>query len=110
MAFADNLPASESFGVFVGVAGFDWLADGSGGAPESSSSSNCRWGNYPGNATLVEESSQALIDRFTLLSKSPLSRTPCYPALVAGFFLLEIGRYKTTWNPEKFRPRKLLPK
>jgi len=28
MAFADNLPFSESFGVFVGVAGFDWLADG----------------------------------------------------------------------------------
>ena len=28
MAFADNLPLSESFGVFVGVAGFDWLADG----------------------------------------------------------------------------------
>lgn len=28
MAFADNLPISESFGVFVGVAGFDWLADG----------------------------------------------------------------------------------
>lgn len=28
MAFADNLPISESLGVFVGVAGFDWLADG----------------------------------------------------------------------------------
>jgi hypothetical protein len=28
MAFADNLPISESFGVFVGVAGFDWLTDG----------------------------------------------------------------------------------
>jgi len=28
MAFADNLPISESIGVFVGVAGFDWLADG----------------------------------------------------------------------------------
>lgn len=28
MAFADNLPVSESFGVFVGVAGFDWLAEG----------------------------------------------------------------------------------
>ncbi|PKO90926.1 MAG: hypothetical protein CVU16_08815 [Betaproteobacteria bacterium HGW-Betaproteobacteria-10] len=28
MAFADNLPLSESFGVFVGVAGFDWLTDG----------------------------------------------------------------------------------
>jgi len=28
MAFADNLPVSESLGVFVGVAGFDWLADG----------------------------------------------------------------------------------
>jgi hypothetical protein len=28
MAFADNLPVSESFGVFVGVAGFDWLTDG----------------------------------------------------------------------------------
>ena len=28
MAFADNLPISESVGVFVGVAGFDWLADG----------------------------------------------------------------------------------
>jgi hypothetical protein len=28
MAFADNLPLNESFGVFVGVAGFDWLADG----------------------------------------------------------------------------------
>lgn len=28
MAFADNLPISESFGVFVGVAGIDWLADG----------------------------------------------------------------------------------
>lgn len=28
MSFADNLPISESFGVFVGVAGFDWLADG----------------------------------------------------------------------------------
>jgi len=28
MAFADNLPVSESIGVFVGVAGFDWLADG----------------------------------------------------------------------------------
>ena len=28
MAFADNLPLSETFGVFVGVAGLDWLADG----------------------------------------------------------------------------------
>lgn len=28
MAFADNLPLNESFGVFVGVAGFDWLTDG----------------------------------------------------------------------------------
>ena len=28
MAFADNFPLSESVGVFVGVAGFDWLADG----------------------------------------------------------------------------------
>lgn len=28
MAFADNLPVSESFGVFVGVAGFDWLTEG----------------------------------------------------------------------------------
>jgi hypothetical protein len=28
MAFADNLPLSESVGVFLGVAGIDWLADG----------------------------------------------------------------------------------
>jgi hypothetical protein len=28
MAFADHLPINESLGVFVGVAGFDWLADG----------------------------------------------------------------------------------
>lgn len=28
MAFADNLPVSESLGVFVGVAGFDWLTEG----------------------------------------------------------------------------------
>lgn len=28
MAYADNLPISESLGVFVGVAGFDWLAEG----------------------------------------------------------------------------------
>ncbi len=28
MSLADNLPVSESIGVFVGVAGFDWLADG----------------------------------------------------------------------------------
>lgn len=28
MAFADNLPMNESFGVFVSVAGLDWLADG----------------------------------------------------------------------------------
>lgn len=28
MAIADDLPLSESFGVFVGVAGLDWLADG----------------------------------------------------------------------------------
>lgn len=28
MAFADNLPVSESIGVFVGVSGFDWLAEG----------------------------------------------------------------------------------
>lgn len=28
MSLADNLPVSESLGVFVGVAGFDWLADG----------------------------------------------------------------------------------
>lgn len=28
MAFADNLPVNESFGVFVSVAGIDWLADG----------------------------------------------------------------------------------
>ena len=28
MALADNLPISESLGVFVGVAGLDWLADG----------------------------------------------------------------------------------
>ena len=28
MAFADNLPINESLGVFVGVAGLDWLVDG----------------------------------------------------------------------------------
>ena len=28
MAFADNLPISESLSVFVGVAGFDWLTEG----------------------------------------------------------------------------------
>lgn len=28
MAFADNLPISESLGVFVGIAGFDWLTEG----------------------------------------------------------------------------------
>ena len=28
MASADDLPLSESFGVFVGVAGLDWLTDG----------------------------------------------------------------------------------
>lgn len=28
MALADNLPLSECFGVFVGVTGYDWLADG----------------------------------------------------------------------------------
>lgn len=28
MAFADNLPISESLGVFVGVAGFEWLTEG----------------------------------------------------------------------------------
>ncbi len=28
MAFADNLPINETLGVFVGVSGFDWLADG----------------------------------------------------------------------------------
>ncbi|QRM19072.1 hypothetical protein GBK02_06525 [Dechloromonas sp. TW-R-39-2] len=28
MAFADNLPINESLGVFIGVAGFDWLAEG----------------------------------------------------------------------------------
>lgn len=28
MAFADNLPVSESLGVFVGVSGFDWLTEG----------------------------------------------------------------------------------
>lgn len=28
MAFGDNLPLSESLGVFVGVAGIDWLTDG----------------------------------------------------------------------------------
>lgn len=28
MAIGHGLPISESIGVFVGVAGFDWLADG----------------------------------------------------------------------------------
>ena len=28
MAFVDNLPVSESLGVFVGIAGYDWLAEG----------------------------------------------------------------------------------
>lgn len=28
MAFADNLPIDESFGVFISVAGLDWLTDG----------------------------------------------------------------------------------
>jgi hypothetical protein len=28
MAFADNLPISESLGVFVGVSSFDWLTEG----------------------------------------------------------------------------------
>ena len=28
MSFTDNLPLSESLGVFVGVAGYDWLVDG----------------------------------------------------------------------------------
>ncbi len=28
MAFADSLPLSETLGVFVGVAGLDWLTDG----------------------------------------------------------------------------------
>lgn len=28
MAFVDNLPISESLGVFVGITGYDWLAEG----------------------------------------------------------------------------------
>ena len=28
MAFADNLPISESRGVFIGITGFDWLSEG----------------------------------------------------------------------------------
>ena len=28
MAFADNFPINESLGIFVGVTGVDWLADG----------------------------------------------------------------------------------
>ncbi|MBS1143298.1 MAG: hypothetical protein H6R14_704 [Proteobacteria bacterium] len=28
MSFSDNLPISESLGVFVGIAGFDWLSEG----------------------------------------------------------------------------------
>ncbi len=28
MAFADNLPISESIGVFVGISSFDWLTEG----------------------------------------------------------------------------------
>lgn len=28
MAFGDSLPVSESVGVFLGVSGIDWLADG----------------------------------------------------------------------------------
>lgn len=28
MALGHDLPISESFGVFVGIAGVDWLADG----------------------------------------------------------------------------------
>ena len=28
MAFADTLPVNDALGVFVGVAGMDWLADG----------------------------------------------------------------------------------
>ncbi|MGE5470651.1 MAG: hypothetical protein ACM3X0_07650 [Bacteroidota bacterium] len=28
MAIAHNLPVSETLGVFVGVAGFDWLTEG----------------------------------------------------------------------------------
>jgi len=28
MAFVDNLPLSESLGVFVGIAGYDWLTEG----------------------------------------------------------------------------------
>ncbi|HLO63969.1 MAG TPA: hypothetical protein VK165_13505 [Azonexus sp.] len=28
MAFVDNLPVSESLGVFVGITGYDWLAEG----------------------------------------------------------------------------------
>ena len=28
MAFADNLPISESLGVFIGITGFDWLSEG----------------------------------------------------------------------------------
>ena len=28
MAFSDYLPISESLGVFVGLTGFDWLAEG----------------------------------------------------------------------------------
>ena len=28
MAFADNLPITESLGVFVGVTGLDWLTEG----------------------------------------------------------------------------------
>ncbi len=28
MSFSDSLPISESVGVFLGVSGIDWLADG----------------------------------------------------------------------------------
>jgi hypothetical protein len=28
MAFSDNLPISESLGVFIGITGFDWLSEG----------------------------------------------------------------------------------
>ncbi|MDP2882227.1 MAG: hypothetical protein Q8N89_11660 [Azonexus sp.] len=28
MAFSDNLPISESLGVFIGITGFNWLSEG----------------------------------------------------------------------------------
>ena len=87
MAFADNLPINESLGVFVGVAGMDWLADGRAEPLNALLAAGAA-----GGVLLFGAGRGGLQTRFTLARNTSFRELPVSPPWRRGFFARQICR------------------